>query len=52
MTCFFIDMSYGGESPSFANVEEHIRGYMNMNFRPFEVFDVPVGKGSDGNERG
>ena len=41
---FFIDMSYGGESPSFANVEEHIRGYMNMNFRPFEVFDVPVGK--------
>ena len=41
---FFIDMSSGGESPSFANVEEHIRGYMNMNFRPFEVFDVPVGK--------
>ncbi len=36
---FFIDMSYGS-SPAFANVEEHIRGYMNMNFRPFEVFDV------------
>lgn len=40
---FFIDMSYGS-SPAFANVEEHIRGYMNMNFRPFEVFDVPIGK--------
>ena len=41
---FFIDMSYGGDSPSFANVEEHIRGYMNMNFQPFQVFDIPVGK--------
>lgn len=41
---FFIDMSYGSENPSFANVEEHIRGYMNMNFQPFEVFDIPVGK--------
>ncbi|HJC58233.1 MAG TPA: hypothetical protein H9700_12860 [Candidatus Eisenbergiella intestinipullorum] len=41
---FFIDMSYGSASPSFANVEEHIRNYMNMNFRPFEVFDIPVGK--------
>ena len=41
---FFIDMSYGSENPSFANVEEHIRGYMNMNFQPFELFDIPVGK--------
>lgn len=41
---FFIDMSYGGSSPSFANVEEHIRGYMNMNFQPFKIFDIPAGK--------
>ncbi|HJA94600.1 MAG TPA: hypothetical protein H9717_16060 [Candidatus Eisenbergiella merdipullorum] len=41
---FFIDLSYGGPSPSFANAEEHIRSYMNMNFQPFQVFDIPVGK--------
>ena len=41
---FFVDISYGSSSPTFANVEEHIRGYMNMNFQPFEVFDIPVGK--------
>lgn len=41
---FFIDMSYGGKAPSFSNTEEHIRSYMNMNFRPFEVFTLPVGK--------
>lgn len=41
---FFIDMSFGSPAPAFANVEEHIRGYMNMNFQPFEVFDIPVGK--------
>ena len=40
---FFIDTSYGS-SPSFANVEEHIRGYMNLNFQPCEVFEIPVGK--------
>lgn len=41
---FFIDMSYGGTSPAFSNTEEHIRNYMNMNFRPYELFDIPVGK--------
>lgn len=41
---FFIDMSYGNETPSYGNTEEHIRNYMNMNFRPFEVFRIPVGK--------
>ena len=40
---FFIDISYGS-SPAFANVEEHIRGYMNMNFQPFKVFNIPAGK--------
>ena len=38
---FFIDMSYGGASPSFENTGEHIRNYMNMNFRPSEI---PLGK--------
>lgn len=41
---FFIDMSYGGTSPAFSNTEEHIRNYMNMNFRPYELFEIPVGK--------
>lgn len=41
---FFIDMSYGGRAPSFSNTEEHIRSYMNMNFRPFQIFNIPVGK--------
>ncbi len=41
---FFIDMSYGNESPSYRNTEEHIRNFMNMNFRPFEMFQIPVGK--------
>ncbi|WP_455616381.1 DUF5702 domain-containing protein [Eisenbergiella sp.] len=41
---FFIDMSYGGTSPAFSNTEEHIRNYMNMNFRPYELFDIPIGK--------
>ena len=41
---FFIDMSYGGRVPSFSNTEEHIRSYMNMNFRPFQIFNIPVGK--------
>ncbi len=40
---FFIDTSYGG-SPSYDNTQEHIRGYMNMNFQPFRLFDLPVGK--------
>lgn len=41
---FFIDMSYGGASPAFSNTEEHIRNYMNMNFSPYELFEIPVGK--------
>ncbi len=40
---FFIDTSYGG-SPSYANTQEHIKGYMNMNFQPFRLFELPVGK--------
>lgn len=41
---FFIDLSYGMGTPSFANAEEHIRNYMNMNFQPIEFMEVPIGK--------
>ncbi|MFI3212923.1 MAG: DUF5702 domain-containing protein [Eubacteriales bacterium] len=36
---FYIDSSYGGESPSYENTEAHIRKYMNMNFEK-EVLGV------------
>lgn len=41
---FFIDTSYGGGNPGYGNTQEHIRSYMNMNFQPFSLFDIPVGK--------
>lgn len=41
---FFIDMSYGGGSPSYGNTETHIQQYMNMNFQPAKLFEIPVGK--------
>ncbi len=41
---FFVDTSYGMGSPTTLNTAEHIRDYMNLNFRPYELLEIPVGK--------
>lgn len=41
---FFIDTSYGSGFPSCINTAEHIQKYMNLNFQPLTVRDIPVGK--------
>ena len=40
---FFIDTSYGMGSPTCINTAEHIRGFMNMNFQPYSLFDLHLG---------
>ena len=41
---FFIDTSYGTGEPGCINTAEHIKAYMNLNFQPFMLMDIPVGK--------